>query len=263
MGSGVLVHPDGFLLTVSYVVLGANKVTVTLHDQRQFPARIVGIDFASGLAILRIPSVDLPSVTLGDSDHLQEGDKVIILASIDRQRRQGSTGFITGLRAFDAYWEYMLDQAIFTTAINGGFGGGPLLDARGQIIGIVSLNLSSVKEASLAIPINLFHKIKHEVYKEEKLVSAIPRPWIGCYLETFDTGVMVIGVIPDSPAYQAGIQPKDIILDIDGVEISSRQQFYKELWKRRVGEEITFGIFRNDEFESIVLRPMDRGEFYR
>lgn len=263
MGSGVVVRPDGFVVTVSYVVLGANKITVTLHDQRQFPGRLLCIDFTSGLAVLHIPSFNLPAVTLGDSDQVQEGEKVIILASIDRQRRQGSTGFITSLRPFDASWEYMLDRAIFSTAINGGFGGGPLLDAHGHVIGVVSLNLSSIKEASLAIPITLFHKIKNEVYQEERLVHTQPRPWIGCYTEALETGVMVVGVVPQSPAHQAGLQPKDIILEIEGIEIESRPEFYKMLWSKRVGEEIALGVFRNDEFETILLRPIAREEFYQ
>ncbi|RMF84720.1 MAG: serine protease, partial [Nitrospinota bacterium] len=253
---------DGFLLTVGYVILGANKITVTLPDQRQFPGRIVCIDFRSGLAVLQIPATRLPAATLGDSAQAKTGDTVVILASTDRQKRQGSTGFISAIRPFDAYWEYMLDQAIFTTAINGGFGGGPLVNMRGQVIGIVSLNLSSVSEASLAIPIDLFHAVKEEVYREGRLLTP-PRPWLGCYTETFEEGVVVVGVIPHSPAHQAGLRPKDVILHVEGVEVSTRREFYLELWKKRIGEEIALGIFRDEEFETILVRPMDRGEFYQ
>lgn len=263
MGSGSIIDAEGHILTVGYVVMGARTIRVTLHDQRQLPATLICQDFESGIAILQASGSDFATVPLGRSDSLKEGDTAIILAATDQTQRMASPGFISALRPFDAYWEYMIDSAILTTAMNPGFGGGPLLDASGQMIGVLSLSLNSVKEMSLAIPIDLFHRIKANVLTLGHIVGRRPRPWVGIYAEPVETGVAVLGLIPNGPASQAGIEVKDIILEVDGVEVSGRRELYEEMWKKRAGDELTFTVQREEEIEQIRVTSMDRAEFYR
>lgn len=263
MGSGAIIDAEGHILTVGYVVMGARTIRVTLHDQRQLPATLICQDFESGIAILRASGRDFPTVPLGRSASLKEGEKVIVVTATDQTQRLASPGFISALRPFDAYWEYMLDQAILTTAMNPGFGGGPLVDALGQMIGVLSLNLNSVKEMSLAIPIDLFHRIKENVLTLGQIVGRKPRPWVGIYAEPVETGVAVIGLIPNGPASRAGMEVKDIILELGGVEVPGRRELYEEMWKRRAGEEMAFTVQREEEIEHIRVISMDRAEFYR
>jgi S1-C subfamily serine protease len=204
-GSGAIIDAEGHILTVGYVVMGARTIEITLPDQQRYPATLLFQDFESGMAILQTPARDLPTVSLGRSASLKEGDKVIIVAATDRTQRMASPGFISALQPFDAYWEYMLDGAILTTAMNPGFGGGPLLDAFGQMIGVLSLNLNSPKEMSLAIPIDLFHGIRDSVFTFGQVAGRRPRPWVGIYTEAVEGGVAVIGLIPNGPASRAGI----------------------------------------------------------
>jgi S1-C subfamily serine protease len=262
-GSGSVIDAEGHILTVGYVVMGARTIEITLPDQQQYPATLLFQDFESGMAILQTPARDLPTVPLGQSAALQEGDNVIIVAATDQTQRMASPGFISALRPFDAYWEYMLDRAILTTAMNPGFGGGPLFDAFGQMIGVLSLNLNSSKEMSLAIPIDLFHGIRDSVFTFGQVAGRRPRPWVGIYTEAIEGGVSVIGLIPNGPASRAGIEVKDIILEVDHVEITGRRELYEALWKTRAGDEFTLTIQRGEDMHEVPLTGIDRAEFYR
>jgi S1-C subfamily serine protease len=262
-GSGAIIDAEGHILTVGYVVMGARTIEITLPDQQQYPATLLFQDFESGMAILQTPARELPTVPLGRSTALKEGDKAIIVAATDQTQRMASPGFISALRPFDAYWEYMLDRAILTTAMNPGFGGGPLLDTFGQMIGVLSLNLNSPKEMSLAIPIDLFHGIKDSVFTFGQVAGRRPRPWVGVYTEAVEGGVAVIGLIPNGPASRAGIEVKDIILEVDNVEVAGRRELYEAMWKRRAGDELTLTIQRGEDIREVRLTSIDRAEFYR
>lgn len=263
MGTGAIIDAEGYILTVGYVVMGARTIRVTLPDRRQLPATLLCQDFESGIAVLRASGGDLPSVSLGQSGSLKEGDKAVIVAATDQLQRLASPGFISGLRPFDAYWEYMLERAILTTAMNPGFGGGPLLDSAGQMIGVVSLSLNSVKEMSLAIPIDLFHQVRESLVTFGQIMGRRPRPWVGLYTEPVEAGVAVIELVPNGPASRAGIQVKDIILELDGVEMSGRRELYEQMWKKRAGDELTFTLQRAEDIETVRVTSMDRAEFYR
>jgi S1-C subfamily serine protease len=215
------------------------------------------------MAILQTPARDLPTVPLGRSTSLKEGDKAIIVAATDQTQRMASPGFISALRPFDAFWEYTLDRAILTTAMNPGFGGGPLLDAFGQMIGVLSLNLNSPKEMSLAIPIDLFHSVKDSVFTFGHVAGRRPRPWVGVYTEAVEGGVAVIGLIPNGPASRAGIEVKDVILEVDNVEVAGRRELYETIWKRRAGDELTLTIQRGEDIHEVRITSIDRAEFYR
>jgi S1-C subfamily serine protease len=262
-GSGAVIDAEGHILTVGYVVMGARTIDITLPDRQQYPATLLFQDFESGMAILQTPARDLPTVPLGRSSALQEGEHVIIVAATDQTQRMASPGFISALRSFEAYWEYMLERAILTTAMNPGFGGGPLLNASGQMIGVLSLNLNSAKEMSLAIPIDLFHDIRDSVFTFGRIAGRRPRPWLGIYTETVEGGVAVIGLIPNGPASRAGIEVKDVILEVDHLEVASRRELYGTLWRRRAGDELTLTLQRGEDTHEIRLTGIDRADFYR
>ncbi len=262
-GTGAIIDAEGHILTVGYIVMGARTIEITLPDQQQYPATLLFQDFESGIAVLQTPARDLPTIPLGGSTSLQEGDKVIIVAATDQTQRMASPGFISALRPFDAYWEYMLERAILTTAMNPGFGGGPVLDALGQMIGVLSLNLNSPKEMSLAIPIDLFHAIKDSVFMFGRVVGRRPRPWVGIFTEAVEGGVAVIGLIPNGPASRAGIEVKDVILEIDQAEVAGRRELYEAMWKRRAGDELSLTIQRGEDIQEVRVTSVDRAEFYR
>lgn len=126
MGSGTIIDDTGYIVTVGYVVLGAHSIKVDLRSGEQVTARLVDIDFDSGLAVLHAEIGTPESIQLGDSDPLECGQMGLILASTNPTERRVTEGVVTDLGPFDAYWEYMLDRAIMTTATNPGLGEGPL-----------------------------------------------------------------------------------------------------------------------------------------
>jgi S1-C subfamily serine protease len=125
------------------------------------------------------------------------------------------------------------------------------------------LNLNSAKEMSLGIPIDLFHGIKDSVFAFGQVAGRRPRPWIGIYTEPVDGGVAVIGLIPGGPASRAGIEVKDIILEIDSTEVAGRRELYAAMWKRQVGDELTLTIQRSDDVREVRVTSIDRADFYR
>lgn len=262
MGTGSLVTSDGHILTVNYIVLGAKEITITTHDKKEYPAQVVYMDFENGFAVIKAEGSGFPVVPLGYSDELKVSDKILALASTSQHERRVTQGFVTVIKPFDAYWEYMIDDGIMSTAVNPGFGGGPMLNNLGKVMGIVYLNLNSVKEMSMAIPINLFHKAKEDILEHGTIQGRVPRPWIGAYTISTEMGVLVAGMVIDGPAHKAGLQVKDTITEINGVEIEDRRRFYEELWKGEAGAEISITVLRNDTPEPIHILTVDRAVFY-
>jgi len=263
MGSATLVDSKGILLTVNYVVIGGREITATSADGSRVPAEIVAQDFESGIAVLSIPSPGRPSVSLGDSRRLAVGQDAFILASTDPKARRVGTGVITDLGPFDAYWEYMLESAIQTSAFNPGLGGGPLFDARGRMVGVTSLNLGQVGRFSLAIPVHLFTEHREDLIRFGRIAGRPRRPWVGFYAQATESGIQVGGVIPESPAFRSGIREGDMILAVNFREVATRPELYQEMWRHEAGEVLRFGIARGDQRSIVEVMTVDRADFYR
>ncbi len=263
MGSATLVDSQGILLTVNYVVMGGREIVATLSDGRRFPAEITAQDFESGIAVLRIPVRDRPAAIPGDSRHLVPGQEVFVLASAGPTVRRVGGGVITDLGPFDAYWEYMLESAIQTSAFNPGFGGGPLFDLRGRMVGVTSLNLGRVGRFSLAIPIHLFTEHRDDLLRFGRVRDRVRRAWIGFYPQPAESGIVVAGVVPEAPASRCGIQEGDVILAVNLREVTSRQELYQEMWRHAAGEPLRFSILRDGRRTTIEVVGQDRAEFYR
>jgi S1-C subfamily serine protease len=263
MGSGCLIDPSGYILTVNYVVLGAKTIVVTLQDGRRVPGKVAAQDFDTGLAVVKISASDLKAVPVGSSQHLHLGQSVFILASTSEGGRRVAGGQVTYLGEFDAYWEYMLDRCVMTTAFNPGFGGGPLLDFRGEMVGVVSLNLNEVARYSLAIPVEFFAAHRDELLRYGAVVSRRRRAWVGVFANQSEEGIVVSGVVPDGPAAGCGLREGDVIVAVDFQGVTTRPEFYCALWKKRAGERVVFGVQRGPSKEIVEITAGDRAEFYK
>lgn len=264
MGSGVIVDPTGYILTVNYIVLGAKVVTVTLSDGRQLPGEVAGKDFESGLAVVKVQAGgSLPALPLGSSSEVKLGHPVFIMGTIGPSERRVSGGFVSYLGEFDAPWEYTLDRAIMVTAPNPGFGGAPLCDLSQRVIGIVSLNLGEMIRPSLAIPIDLYRLRKEELLQFGTVVSRPKRAWVGFYVEPAEHGVAVSGLVPGGPAEAAGLLVGDVIRGIAYVSVETRRELFEELWKKRVGDKVAFRITRRKSSRTVEVISSEREAFYR
>jgi S1-C subfamily serine protease len=261
MGSAAVVDP-GLLVTVNYVVIGARRIEAKLADGRSVAAEIVAQDYESGLALLRIPTRDTPSAALGDSRALALGEEVFILGSTAETERRVSNGVVTDLGPFDAYWEYLLESAIQTSAFNPGFGGGPLFTRLGRLVGITSLSLGQVARFSLAIPIHLFIEAREDLLRFGRVRGPI-RPWLGIFTEGTPAGLVVAGLVPGSPAAESGIREGDLIRAINSREVAGRKELYRELWRYPAGSVVRVRVVRGDGGETVDVVSVDRAEFYR
>ena len=260
MGSGTIVEP-GVILTVNYVVIGASQVRVTLSDNRSFDAEILGHDFSSGLALLRIPERDAAPLPLRRTGDLRLGDDAFMVASVGEGSARVSNGVISSLGAFDANWEYVLERAITTTAMNPGLGGGPLLDPRGQVIGVVSLNLSEIGRFSLAVPADYY------LDAHDRLLAGDPGPtamraWLGIFCYGMRERVVIAGLLSGGPGERAGLKTGDVIVSVDGTQIADRRSLYRLLWTHRAGEDVTLQIIRGRDLRTITVSSGDVEEFF-
>jgi len=262
MGSAVMVEP-GVALTVNYVVMGGRSIRATFPDGASCQAEILAQDFESGLAALRLPRNAGAAAALADSRALRKGQEGFVLGSTGATERRESNGVVTDLGPFDAYWEYMLDSAIQSSAINPGFGGGPLFDNRGRLLGITSLSLGQVGRFSLAIPIHLFTDYRQDLLRFGQVRGRSRRAWVGIYAEPAETGVVVSGVVPDGPAAHAGVQEGDVVVAVDFAEVATREEMYRHLWERSAGAVVRLAVVRKAERLVIDVPSMDRAEFYR
>lgn len=261
MGAGVAVGA-AHVLTAHYLVLGASDVEVTGVDGRPRDVARVTLDHESGLALLTLGGPPLRAARLGASEAVVPGTPVFLLTHDGEGGRKGAAGHVSSTGPFEAFWEYLLDRALMTTALNPGLAGGPLFDGTGAVVGIVSLGLAAVGRFSLAIPIELF------AARRERMEQGLPgadarRAWTGIYPQGASGSVVLSGVVPGGPAEEAGLIAGDLILSVDGAHVSSLTELYRAVWRRSAGETLSFRILRDDALRVVEVAAGDRYAFYR
>jgi len=261
MGAGIAVSP-GSVLTAHYLVIGAAQVEVTTLDGRPNPTTSVTLDHESGLALLTVERDELHPATLA-REPVEPGAPVFLLTCTGEQERRGATGHVTTVGPFEAFWEYMLDAAIMTTAVNPGLAGGPLLDREARVVGVVSLGLAAVARYSLAIPIELFTRRRGLLESHEPMPAEERRAWVGFYPQGQEGGIAVTGVVPGGPADSAGLQRGDLVLSVDGHTVGSLRDLYLTLWKKKPGQTVDMQILRDETIRVVEVLTGDRYEFYR
>lgn len=256
MGSGTIVDPTGTILTVNYVVNGAEAITVTLSDGKEYVGRLAAQDFDTGLALVNIDAADLPF--LRPAETVTIGQPAFMVASSGQQSRRVSDGGVTSVEGYDGQWEYLLERSIRVSAFNPGFGGGTLADSRGRLMGVVSLNLNEIGKFTMAIPVDYYLRDADELKRFGRVRSRPPRPWLGLYPQAMGGHVVVTGVTPAGPAENSGLRQGDIVLTVEGQEVQTRPQLYREIWKKRAGDIITFHVIRGDGSLDVQVASRDR-----
>jgi S1-C subfamily serine protease len=263
-GAGVVVTPEGHILTAAHVVLGAERVTATFPSGRQVTGEVAGVDGETGLALLHIPPFPgMVVAPLGAGRSLRLAQLCVAVGSQGGTLRSVGTGSLDAFPPFEAYWEYRLDRVIQTNAVTHPLSpGGPLLDAGGEVIGILAFTAPDDQAVAFAIPVDLVTSVLPELIRAGRVTSRAPRPWLGIYTVTAERGVGVVGVTPGSPADRAGLRQRDLILQVNGVPVGSRGEFYTALWRGRVGDPIELILQREDQSLRLVVRGGDRQAFF-
>lgn len=271
-GSGVIISEEGFILTNNHVVEGAREVTVTLADQKELKADIVGRDPKTDLAVLKIPvRHHLPTAQLGNSDQLKVGDRVIAIGNPFGLTHTVTSGIVSAKGRVIGAGPY--DDFIQTDAsINPGNSGGPLFNMNGEVVGINTAIIPNGQGIGFAIPVNTAKPLIPQLVKDGK----VTRGYLGVNIQSItpeiaaamklpgDKGALVADVMPDGPASKAGFQRGDIILAYNGKRVQDSHDLPAMVAESPVGQEATVTLLRNGEKKEMKVTvaelPSDKDE---
>ncbi|HZR80135.1 MAG TPA: S1C family serine protease [Candidatus Binatia bacterium] len=245
MGTGVFLGTPPAIVTAHYVLIGSRGVQVTTIDGTTASGTIAAIDYASGLGVVTLDDPPDRSLEVRPIEEVTPGQECFVVASVG-DGRQVRTGTVASIAPFDAFWEYMLDRAILASPENPGLGGGPIADASGRVIGIAALSLTEVGKFTFGVPASLALPLLEALRVQGRHAPA-RRAWLGITCYSLKNHVVVAGVIPDSPAAKAGLRSGDLIVAIDGEEVSERRDLFDRLWRRASGDPARLRVFRNNE----------------
>lgn len=264
-GSGVVIGDDGLVLTIGYLILEAEQVDLLLDGQRTVPARVVAYDVATGFGLVQsLAPINLAPVPLA-TRRVEPSDEPLTFMSGGPDGDIRSVQLVSR-RPFAGYWEYLLDDALYTGPARDDHAGAALFNLRGELVGIGSLLVSDAVAAgrgmqvpgNLFVPVDLLPPILAELRRDGRS-SASHRAWLGVNCVEQAGQVRVIRVSDDSPADVAGLQPGDRIERIDGTEVRALDVLWKSLWAGGSPErEVTLDIRRGDELQTMKLQSVDR-----
>jgi S1-C subfamily serine protease len=262
-GTGIVFDARGYAVTASYVVLDALRIEARLRDGRTVAARLAGLDLDTGLAVVRLEGAGpWPAAELWPSSDLSVGAVTGTAGVDDDGELVHAATTLQAVRRFSAFWEYMLDRALLLAPSMSSWGGSAAVDERGRVVGIVSLRLGEPPHVSLAIPAESFLAVKDELVATGRVWSRRPRPWIGLHTAASPGRVVVDGFNESGPARTAGFLRGDRIVGVNGVKVSSQEEFYEQMWRRQAGDTIEVAVQRDDGVRIISVRSIDRHRLY-
>lgn len=267
-GNGVIIRDTGVVLTIGYLIVEAESVWLTMNDGRLVPAYVLGYDQETGFGLVQaLGRLDRPALPLGDSGAARVDDAVVMAGVGGRQRSVAAR--IAARQEFAGYWEYLLDDAIFTLPSHPHWGGAALIGAAGELLGIGSLQLQReakggrAEELNMVVPIDALKPILGELMTLGR-ANRTPRPWLGLYATEVEDKIVVAGVATKGPAAAAKLKPGDVLLGVAGVEPASLADFWRRVWARgTAGAEVPLTIYREGRVVERRITSVDRNLFLK
>ena len=267
-GTGIVISEDGLVLTIGYLIIEADEVSLVDQKGRTLPARIVGYDHATGLGLVRaVVPLDVTPLRLGESAKLAEREPVMIVNHSGEA--DVTLAFVVSRREFTGSWEYMLDQAIFTSPPALDWSGAALVNRDLQLVGVGSLIVREASDGDRSVPGNMFVPIDALKPILADLVrtghsAAAARPWLGVSADEVQGRLVVSRVSPEGPGDRAGIKAGDIILGVAGDGVHTQAEFYRKVWGRGpAGADIPLRLLQGIDVKEVAVHSIDRIEYFR
>jgi S1-C subfamily serine protease len=267
-GNGVVIRSDGLVLTIGYLITEADTIWITDNQGRAFPGTVLAYDQETGLGLVQaLGRMDIPAVEMGVSANVEEGDAVVIVGH--GGRRAAINARVIAVREFAGYWEYLLDEAIFTAPAHPNWGGTGLFDQEGRLIGIGSLFIQQSHgdetpvDGNMIVPIDLLKPI-YETMVTRGTAGRIPRPWLGMYCTEVEDRLVVAGLADNGPAELAGVQVGDIIDKVNGAWVRSLADMFRRVWAvGPAGADIPFTMVREGDRLEVIVPSVSRGQLLK
>ena len=265
-GNGVVIDSKGHILTIGYLIIEAESIEVTPPEGKPVSATFVGFDHATGLGLLKTETpLQMRPMKMGQSSKIKEGEPVLIAGYGGEDAVQAAR--VISRKEFTGYWEYLLEEALYTAPAFVNYGGAALIDRNGLLVGIGSLFSQVVipgfgtLPCNISVPIDLLPPILNDLITKGRSQKA-PRPWLGINAEEAQGRVFVTRVTPGGPAERGGLKPGDLVLAVKGREVSGLTDFYRKVWALgNAGVEIPLAILQGIQIREITIRSSDRYQF--
>ena len=266
-GSGVVIRDSGLVLTIGYLITEAETVWIARADGRVIPGHALAIDQESGFGLVQaLDRLDCPTLEFGRSGEARIGDPVVVAAGGGTKAVHAS---IVGKQEFAGYWEYFLDEAIFTAPAHPFWGGASAIGADGRLIGVGSLHVEQLtvpggpRDINMIVPIDLLPPILRDLLTYGR-VNKPARPWLGIYSAESDGEVVVAAVADRGPASAAGVRRGDILASVRGAEIADLGDFYRKVWTcGDAGVEVPIEVIRDGRALGLTIKSGDRAELLK
>ncbi len=267
VGNGVVLRQDGVVLTVGYLIMEADDVTLTAVDGRRVPAHVLGVDNATGFGLLMaLEPLGLPALAIGDSRTLSKESRLVIAGG--GGARHAAEGVLVSREPFSGYWEYLLDEALFTTPAHPHWSGAAVIGPGGDLVGLGSLRVEQQGAHDRSVALNMSIPAERLTPIFDELVRGRPsepaRPWLGVFSQGLDEHVVVLGVSPGSPAAKAELKRGDLILALNGQAVGDLPSLYRALWNLGpAGVEVGLTLAREGDVFDVRIRSVDRASLLK
>ena len=266
-GSGVVIGESGLVLTIGYLITEADSVWIARNDGRVCQGHALAVDPESGFGLVQaLDRLDCPALDLGRSDQLRTGDPVFVASGGGTKPVHAE---VVAKQEFAGYWEYYLDEAIFTAPAHPFWGGAGAIGGDGRLIGIGSLHVEQTPErgkardVNMIVPIGLLPPILDDLLTYGR-VNKPPRPWPGVYCAQNEGEIVVAAVSEPGPAATAGIRRGDVIAGVCGEPVADLGELYRKVWGLgEAGVDVPVGIVRDGRTFDVRIRSADRSSFLK
>jgi len=267
-GHGVFIRDSGLVLTIGYLITEAETIWLTLSDGRSVQGHVLGYDQETGFGLVQaLAKLDVPVLEIGSSSAASVGERVVVGGAGGRARSVAAR--IVAKQEFAGYWEYVLDEAIFTAPAHPNWGGTALIGPEGDLLGIGSLQLQHVvnkdqpQNINMIVPIDLLDPIFDDLLKTGRR-SGPPRPWLGLYATEVENRLVVVGLADRGPAKKADLRNGDIVLSVAGKEVRDLAGFFRRIWAQgQAGVEVPLTIYRDGSTMDVRIKSSERSRFLK